>query len=148
MYEWHKQNYLISTDPSKIDVDAAHDFLSRVYWSEGIPKTTLKRAIENSLCFGLFQNEMQIGFARLITDRTTFAYLCDVYVLEGHRGKGLATWLMECIVGHPDLHGLRRFCLFTKDAHKLYSRFGFTPMKNTDRYMEIFQPGIYMVAKK
>jgi GNAT superfamily N-acetyltransferase len=143
MHEWRRENYLISTDPTKINLDAVHDFLSRVYWSEGIPKPTLAKAIQHSLNFGMYQHQQQIGYARIITDRTTFAYLCDVYILEAHRGQGLAKWLMQCIVTHPDLQGLRRFCLFTKDAHGLYEQFGFTPMKNTDRYREIFKPGIY-----
>ncbi|MGB8338800.1 MAG: GNAT family N-acetyltransferase [Burkholderiales bacterium] len=129
-----------------LDADAIHAFLSRSYWAEGVPKPVVERAIEHLLCFGLYLGQAQIGFARVITDRTAFAYLCDVYVIEAHRGKGLGKWLMECIVSHPDLQGLRRFCLFTKDAHNLYERFGFTPMKNTDRYMEIFRPGIYKAA--
>jgi GNAT superfamily N-acetyltransferase len=143
MHEWRKQNYLISTDSSLLDVDSIHAFLFRSYWAEGIAKPIVARAIEHSLCFGLYHERAQVGFARVITDRTTFAYLCDVYVLEAHRGKGLATWLMECVVSHPDLQSVRRFCLFTKDAHGLYERFGFTPMLNTDRYMEIFRPKIY-----
>jgi GNAT superfamily N-acetyltransferase len=146
MHAWYKENCLISTDASLLDVDAIHTFLSRSYWAEGIPKVVVARAVEHSLCFGLYQDHAQIGFARVITDRTAFAYLCDMYVLEAHRGQGLVTWLMECVTSHPDLQGVRRFCLFTKDAHKLYARFGFTPAKNPDRYMEMFRPGIYLAA--
>ncbi len=148
MHSWSKENYLISTEPARLDVDAIHAFLSRSYWAEGIAKPVVARAIEHSLCFGLYQHDKQIGFARIITDRTAFAYLCDVYVLEAHRGKGLASWLMQCVIDHPDLQGVRRFCLFTKDAHKLYERFGFAPMLNTDRYMEIFRPTIYQPTNR
>ncbi len=148
MHSWHRENFLISTDPALLDVDAIHAFLSRSYWAEGIAKPVVARAMEHSLCFGLYQDQTQIGFARVITDRTAFAYLCDVYILEAHRGNGLATWLMACVIAHPDLQGVRRFCLFTKDAHKLYERFGFTPMLNTDRYMEIFDPAIYITEQR
>ncbi|MGB8856475.1 MAG: GNAT family N-acetyltransferase [Burkholderiales bacterium] len=140
MQAWLKEDYLVSTDPSLLDVEAIHAFLTRSYWAEGIAKSVVARAIEHSLCFGLYQGKAQIGYARVITDRTAFAYLCDVYVLDAHRGKGLGKWLIECVVSHRDLQGVRRFCLFTKDAHGLYRRVGFTPMVNTDRYMEIFRP--------
>jgi GNAT superfamily N-acetyltransferase len=121
-------------------------FYPALNWAEGIPKVVVARAVEHSLCFGLYQDQAQIRYARVITDRASFAYLCDVYVLEAHRGKGLATWLMECVTSHPDLQDVRRFCLFAKDAHTLYARFGFTPAKNPDRYMEMFRPGIYQAA--
>ncbi|MEY4729209.1 MAG: hypothetical protein RL020_367 [Pseudomonadota bacterium] len=143
MNSWRKENYLVSTNPSLLDVDAIHAFLFRSYWAEGIAKPVVARAIEYSLCFGLYQDREQVGFARIITDRTAFAYLCDVYVLEAHRGKGLGEWLMQCVASHPDLQSVRRFCLFTKDAHGLYERFGFRSAKNPDRYMELFRPGIY-----
>ena len=117
--------YSITTDPQKLDLDAIHAFLSRSFWAEGIPKDTVARAMANSLCFGLFDGAGQIGFARVVTDRATYAYLCDVYVLESHRGLGLGKWLIETVMAHPDLQGLRRFQLVTRDAHGLYSRHGF-----------------------
>ena len=108
-----------------MDIDVIHGYLSRAYWSEGIPAKTLERACEHSLCFGLFEGETQIGFVRVVTDRATFAYVCDVFVLESHQGKGLGTWLMQCVMQHPDLQGLRRWHLTTRDAHTLYRKVGF-----------------------
>ena len=133
----------ITTDPRAIDVAAVHAFLTRSYWAEGIPRELVERAIAGSLCFSLFDGARQVGFARVITDRATFAYLCDVYVLEECRGRGLGTWLMEVVQAHPDLQGLRRFVLVTKDAHALYAKFGFEPPAKPRGYMEIAVPGIY-----
>ncbi len=135
--------YEISTDPNRIDLDAVHAYLTRSYWCEGIPKDLLAKAIAGSLCFSLFDGGRQIGFARVVTDRATFAYLCDVYVLEEHAGRGLGKWLIEEMQSHPDLQGLRRFLLVTKDAHGLYSQFGFQPLQNPARHMEIVRPDIY-----
>jgi GNAT superfamily N-acetyltransferase len=135
--------YRISTDVNAMDVDAIHAYLSRSYWAQGIPRDVVAKAIAGSLCFGIFENEQQVGFARVTTDRATFAYLCDVYVLEDHRGRGLATWLMEVVVAHPDLQGLRRFLLATRDAHGLYEKFGFVPLARPEIFMEINRPGIY-----
>jgi GNAT superfamily N-acetyltransferase len=117
-----KGRYSISTNPKRLDLDAIHGFLSRSFWAEGIPKKLVAKSIRNSLCFGLFHDRSQIGFARVITDRATFAYLCDVYILEPHRGKGLSKWLVEAVMAHPDLQGLRRFQLVTRDAfrHGMY----------------------------
>ena len=126
-----------------MDVDAIHAYLSRSYWAQGIPRDVVAKAIAGSLCFGIFENEQQVGFARVTTDRATFAYLCDVYVLEDHRGRGLATWLMEAVVAHPDLQGLRRFLLATRDAHHLYEKFGFVSLARPDIFMEINRPEIY-----
>src|ERR1700754_1670586 len=128
--------YEISTDPSRLDVDAIHAFLSQSYWSPGIPRAKVARAIANSLCFGAFWQGQQVGFARVVTDKTTFAYLCDVYVLEAHRGRGLAQQLMDRVVAHPDLQGLRRMMLATRDAHALYAKYGFTPLAAPDVMME------------
>jgi GNAT superfamily N-acetyltransferase len=139
-----KGPYSITTDPEKLDLDAIHAFLSRSFWAEGIPKETMARAVANSLCFGLFDGANQIGFARVVTDRATFAYLCDVYVLESHRGRGLGKWLMETVMAHPGLQGLRRFQLVTRDAHGLYSRYGFEAPSSPDRHMEIFRHGMYL----
>jgi GNAT superfamily N-acetyltransferase len=145
-----KGKYSISTDPKKLDINAIHRFLSRtgLYWAEGIPKATVVKAIANSLCFGLFDGRSQIGFARVITDRATFAYLCDVYVLESHRRQGLGKWLIETVMAHPDLQGLRRFQLVTRDAHSLYSRHGFAKPAEPERHMEIFRRGLYVGRRK
>jgi GNAT superfamily N-acetyltransferase len=141
--EYKRDQFTVSDDPSKLDVDAIYDFLTHCYWSEGIPREVVERAIKHSLCFGLFDDTTQIGFARVITDHATYAYLCDVYVLESYRGKGLGAWLMSCVMKHQDLHGLRRFTLLTRDAHGLYKKFGFAPAKNPSRYMEIHVADIY-----
>ena len=130
-----------------MDLDAIHAFLSRSFWAEGISKTIVGKSIKNSLCFGLFHDRAQIGFARVITDRATFAYLCDVYVLEDYRASGLGKWLIETVMAHPDLRGLRRFQLVTRDAHGLYRRFGFKPPRNPVRHMEIFKHGMYLKRK-
>jgi GNAT superfamily N-acetyltransferase len=129
--------YEISTDPARLDVDAIHAFLTQSYWSPGIPRATVARAIANSLCFGVFWQGQQVGFARMVTDKTTFAYLCDVYVLEAHRGRGVSKQLMAHVMKHPDLQGLRRMMLATRDAHGLYAQFGFTPLSAPDRIMEV-----------
>jgi N-acetylglutamate synthase-like GNAT family acetyltransferase len=141
--EWQKGDYLLSTDKSKIDISAVHDFLSSSYWAEGIPVETLRRSIENSLCFAIYQHEVLVGFARVISDFATFAYLADVFVLPEHRGKGLSKWLIQIIINHRQLQGLRRFTLATRDAHSLYAQFGFTPFSKPDRWMEIHDPNVY-----
>lgn len=138
-----RDGFTISTDPVRLDVDAVHAFLTTSYWAEGISRETVERALHNSLCFGLYEASRQIGLARVITDGTTFAYLCDVYVLPEMRGRGLGTWLMECVMAHPDLQGLRRFYLVTRDAHELYRPFGFTEIKSPELHMEIVRPGLY-----
>ncbi len=136
-------SYEISCDKSRLDIDGIHGFLSRCYWSAGIPRQIVERAIANSLCFGVFHEEQQIGFARVITDKTTFAYLADVYVLPEHRGKGVSKRLMEYVVRHPDLQGLRRMLLATRDAHSLYEKFGFRPLAAPDNMMEVHRPDVY-----
>jgi GNAT superfamily N-acetyltransferase len=136
--------YSITTDQEKLDLDAIHAFLSRCFWAEAIPKETVAKSIANSLCFGLFDGGSQVGFARVVTDRATYAYLCDVYVLESHRGHGLGKWLIETVMAHPDLQGLRRFQLVTRDAHGLYSRHGFAAPAHPERHMEIFKHGMYV----
>jgi GNAT superfamily N-acetyltransferase len=135
--------YSISSDPSRLDIPAIHAFLARSYWSPGIPLATVERAIANSLAFGVFQGQAQVGFARVITDRATFAYLADVYILEEHRGQGLGRRLVETVLAHPDLQGLRRFMLATRDAHGLYADFGFKALAAPDRLMEILRPQAY-----
>jgi len=138
-----KDRFFISTEKEKFDIDLIHSFLTRSYWAEGISKEIIKRSIEGSLCFGVFENDKQIGFARMITDKATFAYLADVFIIEEYRGLGLSKWLMEVIISHPDLQGLRRMMLATRDAHELYKKFGFTPLNNVDRWMQIHNPDIY-----
>jgi GNAT superfamily N-acetyltransferase len=139
-------DYTISTDRLRLDLAAIHAYLTRSYWSPGVPLAVVRRAIENSLAFGLFHAGQQVGFARVVTDKATFAYLADVYVLEAHRGKGLSKWLLEVIQGHEELRGLRRFMLATKDAHGLYQQFGFKPLANPSRMMEIFDPDAYQAS--
>ena len=143
---WQQGDYSVSTDPARLDLPAIHAYLSRSYWSPGIPREVVERAAANSLCFGLYRGAEQVGFARVVTDRATFAYLCDVYVLESHRGRGLSKWLMQLVAAHPDLQGLRRFMLGTKDAHGLYAQYGFTPLANPARMMEILKPDVYQQA--
>jgi len=142
--------YSLTTDPRRLDVAAVHAFLSRTgkYWARGIPKKLVARAIDHSLCFGLFHRKTQIGFARVVTDYSTYAYLCDVYVLEDFQGRGLGTWMMEHVMAHPQLQGLRRFQLVTRDAHGLYKRFGFENVASAPYHMEIFRPGMYSVNEK
>ena len=127
--------YAISTDPERLDRALIRDFLAGSYWAKGIPREVVDRSIAGALCFGVYEGSSQVGFARVITDRATFAYLADVFVLESHRGRGLAAWLMEVIRAHPDLQDLRRWILMTRDAHGLYEKFGFGPPDN-DRTME------------
>ena len=141
--EWTKENYTITTDKSKINVAFVQQFLSQSYWAENIPAEIVQRSIEGSLCFAVFHNQEQVGFARVITDTATFAYLADVFIDETWRGKGLSRWLMGVIISHPSLQGLRRFLLATRDAHGLYSKFGFTPLKDMAPWMQIHVPGIY-----
>ena len=136
-------SYAVSADPARLDLAAVHAYLSQSYWSPGLPLGVLRRAVANSLCFGAYLGSEQVGFARVVTDRATFAYLCDVYVLDAHRGRGLATRLVTAVVAHPDLQGLRRFALVTRDAHGLYARFGFTPLARPEGFMEVLRPGAY-----
>ncbi|MCK9686321.1 GNAT family N-acetyltransferase [Scleromatobacter humisilvae] len=132
--------YDISTDPSRLQLEAIHATLTRSYWSPGVPMEVVARAIANSMCFGLYLGDAQVGFARVVTDKASFAYLADVYVLEAHRGQGLSKRLVETILAHPELQGLRRFLLATKDAHGLYAQYGFKPLAAPDRMMEIRIP--------
>src|SRR5215469_8426926 len=127
-YETRQEEYLISTDPAKLDPGAAHAFLTTAYWSQGVPLAVVTKALQNSLCFGLYHQGKQVGLVRVVTDHATYAYLCDVYVLEAHRGKGLGHWMVECVMAHPELQNLRRFTLATRDAHGVYAAFGFTPL--------------------
>ena len=146
--EWVKGQFLVSCDPNKLDVDLIHQFLSQAYWSENIPKPTLQRSLQGSLCFSLLYKEQQIGFARVISDFATIAYLGDVFVLANYRGQGLSKWMMECVLAHPELQGLRRWVLATADAHGLYEKFGFTALKRPQAFMERHDPNVYTHPKK
>jgi len=141
--EWIKDGYLVSTDKSKIDVETVHHFLSRSYWAENIPLDVVRKSIENSLCFGMYHEEKLVGFARAISDFATFAYLADVFILPEERGKGLSKWLIGIILEHPQLHGLRRFTLATRDAHSLYAQFGFSLFDKPERWMQKHDPDVY-----
>ncbi len=146
--EWSRGPYVVSDDPERLDRAAVHRFIAgRSYWAEGIPAELLARAIDHSLCFGLFHDGRQLGFARVVTDRATFGYLCDVFIEESRRGEGLGRWLVGCVLEHPDLQGLRRLALMTRDAHSLYADFGFRPMADPGRYLEIHRPDVYRGAR-
>jgi N-acetylglutamate synthase-like GNAT family acetyltransferase len=138
-----KMGYEITTDKSLIDFEVVYNYLNDdSYWAQGIPKEKLKKAIENSICFSVLKEKEQVGFARVISDQATFAYICDVFILPKARGNGLSKWLMQTIMNHPDLQGLRRWSLATFDAHGLYKQFGFKEISRPDRWMEIFKPYI------
>jgi GNAT superfamily N-acetyltransferase len=142
--EVRQGEYLISTDPSKLNVDAIHQYLSQQsYWAAGIPMEIVRNSLQNSLNFGIYQNGRQIGLVRVVSDYATFAYISDVFILPDARGRGLSKWLLSVVLAHPSLQGLRRWSLATTDAHSLYTRFGFTPLHNPERHMEIFDPEIY-----
>jgi GNAT superfamily N-acetyltransferase len=171
--ETRRGEFVISTDRARLDLDVIHGFLTNCYWAKGIPRDIVRCSIERSLCFGVYDASAheiprlakearhgapdarskaprsgalkypQVGFARVVSDFATVAYLGDVFVLESHRGRGLSKWLMECIVQHPALQNLRRWILLTRDAHGLYSKYGFTPVKAPERYMELHRPNVY-----
>lgn len=139
-----RNGLLFSTDKTLLQLQVIHDFLSREsYWAQNLPLEVLQRSIANSLCFGVYDNGAQVAFARVVTDQATFAYLADVFVLRSHRGRGISRWMMEQITAMPALQGLRRWMLGTRDAHALYAKFGFTPLKSPDRFMELHNPLVY-----
>jgi len=176
--EERRGKYVISTDPARLDRDMIYEFLTTCYWAKGIPREVVERSIEHSLCFGVYdeggqvshfsqerreaghprlggapedgnsEEICQVGFARVISDFATIAYLGDVFVLESHRGRGLSKWMMECIMRHPMLQGLRRWILLTRDAHDLYAKFGFRPLGKPQRYMELHRPDVYATPAK
>jgi len=136
-----KKGYKISTDQDLLDLDVIYNYLSNEsYWSKGITKEKVQRSIENSMCFGVYKDGKQVGLARVVTDKAIFAYLCDVFILDEYRGHGLSKWLLQTILAHPELQGLKRWTLATLDAHGLYKQFGFAPLGNPDRWMDIFTP--------
>lgn len=143
-----REGFAITTEISFFNVEFIHAFLSRSYWAENIPLETVQRSIDNSLCFGVFHLGRQIGFARVITDKATFAYLADVFIDEAYRGQGLSKWLMEEIMAHPDLRGLRRMMLATRDAHGLYKQFGFSELTFPQRWMQIHKPDVYKKSEE
>jgi GNAT superfamily N-acetyltransferase len=138
--EWRRGEYLISTDKSRLNVELVRDFLKLSYWASGIPVEIVRRSIDNSLVFGVYTDDEQVGFARVVTDYATFAYLADVFVLEAHRGRGLGKWMMQVITSHPRLQGFRRWMLATRDAHELYRKYGFAELERPETFMEIVTP--------
>jgi GNAT superfamily N-acetyltransferase len=165
--EFRRGEFLISTDPKLLDFELIYNFLTTCYWAQGIPRDVVARSLEHALCFGIYDESGAkspllaksarngapqvraplVGFARVISDFTTIAYLGDVFVLESHRGRGLSKWMMQCILEHPALQNLRRWILLTRDAHELYRKFGFTALKSPDRYMELHRPDVYEIRK-
>lgn len=140
---WRRDEYTISTDRSLLDVDLIHDFISnQSYWGTGRTREVVQRSIDNSLAFGVYHDDRQVGFARIVTDYATFAWVADVFVVLEHRGRGLSKWLMEVIIGHPQLQGFRRWVLATKDAHGLYEQFGFIKLYRPERWMERPDPNV------
>lgn len=136
--EVQRDRLLISTDPARLDLDAITDMLSRAYWATGRTREMIARYVQHSLVFGVYDGNRQIGLARVVSDYTTFAWLCDVFIHEDYRGRGIGKWLMETVLAHPDLQGLRRWMLATRDAHGLYHQYGFTPLQTPNIWMEMF----------
>ncbi|MCZ6729079.1 MAG: GNAT family N-acetyltransferase [SAR324 cluster bacterium] len=138
-----RNGFLITTERSRMDIVAIHGFLTESYWARGIPLAVVEKSMQNSLCFGVFEGQSQVGFARVITDYATFGYLGDVFILQSHQGLGLGKWLLDCVMAHPGLQGLRRWNLATHDAHNLYARYGFSALAKAEYYMEINVPDPY-----
>jgi len=138
IFEARRAEFLISTDPQRLNLDAICDMLSRAYWANGRSRELIARYLRYSLVFGVYDGVRQVGLARIVSDYSTFAWLCDVFIHEEYRGRGLGKWLMESILAHPDLQGLRRIVLATQDAHGLYAQYGFTPLASPERWMEKF----------
>ena len=138
-----ERSIVVTTDRSRLDLDVIHGFLTAAYWSKGVPRETVARSMEHSLCFGAFDGDRQVGFARVISDLTTFAYICDVFALESHRKRGVGKSLMAAIMAHPELQGLRLWTLFTRDAHGLYRQFGFSPPAHPERLMQVLATDPY-----
>ena len=144
---WYKANFIISDEKEKLDAEYIHNYLSnKSYWAENIPLETVKKSIDGSICFGMYENEKQIGFARVVTDKATFGYLADVFIDENYRAQGLSKWLMEIIMAYPELQGLRRWMLGTRDAHSLYEKFGFEPLENPKRVMHKYNVDVHKKA--
>ena len=141
---WQQGAFEVDTDPARLDIDTAYDFIGRQsYWAAGMPRAVFERSVQGALCFGVYDGTRLVGFARVITDGATIAYLGDVFIDEAYRGQGLSKWLLSCIHAHPDLTHLRRWMLFTADAHGLYQQFGWTAAARPERYMERLNPDVY-----
>jgi len=138
--EAQRDRFTFSTDPARLDLDSILDFFTRAYWTKGRPPERTKRAIENSLVFGVYEGVKQIGIARVVSDFSIFAYLCDVFIHEDYRALGLGKWLIETVMAYPDLQGVRRWTLVTRDAHGLYKQYGFDSLTNPDGWMEVIRP--------
>jgi len=136
--ESHRDQFTISTDPARLDIDAIADMLTRAYWAKGRTRDIIARYVQHSLAFGVYDGYRQIGLARVVSDYTTFAWLCDVFIHEDYRGHGIGKWLIETVHSHPDLQGLRRWMLATRDAHGLYEQFGWTLIDHPERWMHKF----------
>ena len=141
--EWSRDTFTITCDPRRMDRQFVAGFLTTSYWAKGIPTHTVGRSIDGSICFSLLTSSEQIGFARVISDRATIAYLGDVFIAAHFRGRGLGKWLIECVMAHPELQGLRRWILVTRDAHALYKQFGFRALAQPGGYMELHNPNVY-----
>jgi N-acetylglutamate synthase-like GNAT family acetyltransferase len=139
LLEVHQDQFTISTDPDRLDMDAIVDMLQRAYWATGRPRERTERAFQNSLVFGLYDGSRQIGMARVVTDFSIFAYLCDVFIHEDYRAQGLGKWLIQTIMNHPDLVEMRRWLLVTSDAHELYRQYGFTTIEDPEKWMQLFR---------
>jgi GNAT superfamily N-acetyltransferase len=145
--EWSRDEFRISTDPALLDLETIRAFLSASYWAPNVPEAVVRRSIEHSLAFGVYHAARQIGFARVISDHATFAYVSDVFIIPEYRSRKLGVWLIDVIMSHPDLQGLRRWMLATRDAHALYAKAGFTPLRDPSRWMELHRPGSYEVPE-
>jgi len=141
--EWTQGDFTITDRRDDLDVDVIHNFLRESYWAEGIPRALVEKSIRHSLCFGLYHAANQVGFGRVVSDRATFAYVADVFVVPAFRGRGLGKWLVSCVLAHPELQRLRRWLLATRDAHGLYQQQGFTALRRPDVFMEISDPDVY-----
>jgi GNAT superfamily N-acetyltransferase len=141
--DWNRDGYTVSSDPARLQLDVVHAFLVQSYWAKEIPLDVVARSIRGSIAFGLYHRGVQVCFARVISDRATFAYVADVFVLESHRGRGLARWMMECVLATPELQGLRRWLLVTRDAHALYRSLGFSLVSRPEGFMEISRHDLY-----
>ena len=141
--EWLRGRYRVSTDPDRLDVAATATFLAETYWAPGIGEPVVRRSVQNSISFGVYEDDRQVGFARVVTDRATFAWVGDVFIQESHRGRGLGLWLMRCVLAHPELQELRRWLLASTSARDLYGRLGFTALAGPERFMEIVDRDVH-----
>jgi len=146
--EWLRDEFTVTCDPNRMDRELVSTFLASTYWAQNIPHSIVDKSMDGSMCFALLEADRQIGFARVITDRATIAFLADVFILPEYRARGLGTWLIECVLKHPELQGLRRWILVTRDAHELYRKFGFQPLARPEGFMELHNLDIYRDARR